>query len=139
MKMVRTDNEVGPMTRANWLLFLTLTFPVANAGAAEPETGEQLLNQCRVYTQLAPMPWGFKVIDSNTDAAACLTFMQTLTAAAVTGAENRVYCLPRDITQGQLAAAFVTFADLNPDLLKQDAGSAAGAVLGKAYPCKGHP
>ena len=122
-----------------WLLLLCST--LAHAEVAAPATGVELLNHCQVYTQISPMPWGYKVLDSNTSVTLCLSYMNNLIVQPAAGQEQaaRSYCLPKDITADQLAAIFVTYAGQYPQSLKLETDSAVSELLGKALPCKGKP
>ena len=125
------------MKYAKWLLLL-LWCQFSSAEETAPATGMDMLNHCRVYTQLAPMPWGFKMLDTNPSIEVCLSYMNGLIAPLDSGQESAAgnYCLPNDITGGQLAAVFVTYADQHPQSLQQEQDSAVSELIGKAFPCK---
>jgi hypothetical protein len=110
---------------------------MAQAGEATALTGAALLNHCRVYAELSPMPWGYKVIDTNPSVDICLTFMkQFLENPAAAGGADGKYCLPENLTPGQLAGVYVDNAGLQPQWLTQQAGSAVKHLLEKTFPCR---
>ena len=123
------------------LLLLLSVCQLTSAEETAPASGLDLLNHCRVYTELSPMPWGFKVLDTNPSVGICLSYMSGLLdqTGAVQQKTAGSYCLPQDITAGQLIAVFVTYAEKYPQLLNQDQDSAVHDLLGKVFPCKGKP
>ena len=127
------------MKYIKWLLLL-LWCQLSSAEETAPASGMDLLNHCRVFTQLAPMPWGFKMLDTNPSIEVCLSSMSGLIAPPDAGQEQAAgnYCLPKDITAGQLAAIFINYADQNPQSLQQEQDIAVSELIGKAFPCKGN-
>lgn len=119
------------MNQVKWLLILSLSCPLASAEDDKPLSGLDLLNHCRVYTQISPMPWGHKVLESNTSVATCLSFMMNILEKPA----NKTYCLPEDITKEQLTNIFVVYINKYPQLIEQDADSAVSALLGNVFPC----
>ena len=127
------------MYHLRWLLIgLLFSCHPAYAGDEAPASGEELLSHCRIYTQLSPMPWGFKVTDTNPSVAVCLSFMSGLIGqpGAVKDKADVGYCLPADIAPGQLASVFVAYADISPQIHEQTADQAASELFKQAFPCK---
>ena len=129
------------MKNLKWLLLLSLSSSVVHAADTVPTTGADLLNQCRAYTQFSPMPWGYKMLDTNPSIGVCLAYMGKLIEqnTAEQGHAGLSYCLPRDITPGQLATIFVNYADNYPQSLTQETTHTLNDLLGRAFPCKTKP
>jgi len=125
------------MKNLNWLLLWLLPCSMVHADDTVINTGTDLHNECRAYTQFSPMPWGYKMLDTNPSIGICLTYMGKLIEqnTAGQGHTGLNYCLPKDITPGQLAVIYVTYADKNPQSLPQETTHTLNDLLGRAFPC----
>lgn len=122
----------------NSLLVFVLTLSCSPAGAGEqvPATGAELVGNCQFFSEVSHLPWGWEVLDVNQSVSICLAFMDKLIEQKKTATDKKLYCLPDDVENRQLAATFVTYARKFPHALDKDASMSAAEVLGKAYPCK---
>ena len=121
-----------------FLLFL-LVLSCSLAGAEEqqvPATGTDLVRNCQFFSAVSNLPWGWEVLDVNQSVSICLAFMDKLIAQQKDSKVKKLFCLPDNVEDRQLAATFVTYAHKYPKLLAKDADTAAAEVLSKAYPCK---
>ena len=126
------------MKYLKWLLFFLILCPLVCIADEIPLNGDDLVEHCRVFTQIAPMPWAAKVLGPNESVATCMSYMNRAIEEfqSIHDKDNNTYCLPDEISAGELAYIYVNYSDIKPEYFEQDASKALRQVFRDAFPCR---
>lgn len=100
------------------------------------QDGNELLGQCQQYVKAADAERNY----DQYDAALCTGFMQGVIGTVIFYSEtlkkDDKFCLPNNVTNGQLVRILVKFLKDNPKMLNENRVSLVWLAFMDAYPCK---